>query len=40
MTAAEIYRIDQNGNEMLVAVLVTETNAVRKNVKVFKKVVK
>jgi len=40
MTAAEIYRIDQNGNETLVAVLVAETNDAGETINVFKKVVK
>ena len=40
MTAAEIYRIDQNGNETLVGVLVAETNDAGETINVFKKVVK
>ncbi|MBQ3771508.1 MAG: hypothetical protein II834_06210 [Bacteroidaceae bacterium] len=40
MTAAEIYRIDKNGNETLVGVLVAETNDAGETINVFKKVVK
>ena len=40
MTAAEIYRIDKNGNETLVGGLVAETNDAGETINVFKKVVK